>query len=249
VISKGRKLTDPNEGLLRRAFKKGKSSQILDQITNRSRASAAAFEPRKIDEALSVNVESPLLEARLPLTWSADPDRQYVARITVGDCIKQNLEAYHCPDLPKNPHHGHIWGLVEMRVIDEDQYERPSTLSRVRAQLYQTTPNQKQSDPGSRHEDAYCFAPIGKASPPTNRASKARLNTAAASALSITIRSLFCRLRPEAEKLAAPPVDLVALEVHRGARLVLDPYLDARRLGEVIKNLRGPRARQAESHQ
>jgi hypothetical protein len=35
------------------------------------------------------------------------------------------------------------------------------------------------------------------------------------------------------------PVNLVALEVHRGARLVLDPYLDARRLGEVIKNLRG----------
>jgi hypothetical protein len=125
VISKGRKLTDPDEGLLRRAFKRGKSRQILDQITNRSRAPAAAFEPRKIDEALSVNVESSLLEARLPLTWSVvDPDKQYVARITVGDCTKQNLEAYHCPDLPENPYHGHIWGLVEMRRIDEDQYER-----------------------------------------------------------------------------------------------------------------------------
>jgi len=28
--------------------------------------------------------------------------------------------------------------------------------------------------------------------------------------------------------------------MHRGAGLVFDPYLDARRFGEVIKNLRGP---------
>jgi hypothetical protein len=34
-------------------------------------------------------------------------------------------------------------------------------------------------------------------------------------------------------------VDLIALEMHRIARLVLDPDLDARRLGEVIENLRG----------
>jgi hypothetical protein len=31
------------------------------------------------------------------------------------------------------------------------------------------------------------------------------------------------------------PVDLIALEVHQGAPLVLDPCLDARRLGEVIE--------------
>jgi hypothetical protein len=36
-----------------------------------------------------------------------------------------------------------------------------------------------------------------------------------------------------------PPVDLVALEVHRGASPVFDPNLDARRFGEVIENLRG----------
>jgi hypothetical protein len=58
------------------------------------------------------------------------------------------------------------------------------------------------------------------------------LKLAAAPALSITIRSLSCRSRPEAEKFAAPvrrqlAVDLVALEVHRIAGLVLDPYLDA----------------------
>jgi len=34
------------------------------------------------------------------------------------------------------------------------------------------------------------------------------------------------------------PVDLVALEVHRGAGLVFDPNLDAGRFGEVIENFR-----------
>jgi hypothetical protein len=134
AVRKGQRLTDAREGLLRRAYKKGKKySQILDQMTKRSRAPAAAFEPRlpdpaqpdkKVDEALSVNVESSLRLANLPLTWSADSARQYVARITVGDCIEQDLEAYHCPDLPENPHHAHIWGLVEMYRTDEDQYER-----------------------------------------------------------------------------------------------------------------------------
>ncbi len=37
-----------------------------------------------------------------------------------------------------------------------------------------------------------------------------------------------------AQRLA---VELITLEVHQGAILVLDPYLDARRLGEVIENL------------
>ena len=36
-----------------------------------------------------------------------------------------------------------------------------------------------------------------------------------------------------------PAVNLVGLEMHRIAGLVLDPNLDARRLGEVIENLRG----------
>ena len=43
----------------------------------------------------------------------------------------------------------------------------------------------------SFHHEAYCFTL--KVSPPANRASKARLK-AAASALSITIKSLSCRL-------------------------------------------------------
>jgi hypothetical protein len=51
---------------------------------------------------------------------------------------------------------------------------------------------------------AYCFTLTCKASPVTNRASNARRNAAAASALSIMIKSLSWRLRPEAEKFAAP---------------------------------------------
>ena len=54
------------------------------------------------------------------------------------------------------------------------------------------------------HPETYYFAPIGTASPLINHASKTRLNAAAASALSITIKSLSCRFNPEAEKFAAP---------------------------------------------
>jgi hypothetical protein len=50
----------------------------------------------------------------------------------------------------------------------------------------------------------YCFAAIGRASPLAYLASKLRLKLAAAPALSITIKSLSCRLSPDAEKFAAP---------------------------------------------
>ena len=59
--------------------------------------------------------------------------------------------------------------------------------------------------------------------------SKARLKLAAASALSITIKSLSWRFRPDAEKFAAPAIDLVALEVHRCAVVAFGAYLDGRR--------------------
>jgi hypothetical protein len=49
----------------------------------------------------------------------------------------------------------------------------------------------------------YRFAPIGKVSALAYLASKVRLNAAAASALSITIKSLSCRLRPDADEAAA----------------------------------------------
>jgi hypothetical protein len=48
------------------------------------------------------------------------------------------------------------------------------------------------------------LASADRASPLANSASKVRLNAEAASALSITIKSLSWRLRPDAEKFAAP---------------------------------------------
>ena len=132
-------LTDPDEGLLRRVQKKPhhKYDPVPDQITGRLRAPTAAFEPRfpdpakpdrKVDEALSVNVQSSLFAASLPLTWGSDPRKQYMARVTVADCLAQTLEVWHAPtrppDHPDNPHHGLIWGLVEMHRLDERRYER-----------------------------------------------------------------------------------------------------------------------------
>jgi hypothetical protein len=133
ATNRGTKLSDPSEGLLRRAYRTGRPGKIvIDQITGIARAPAAAFEPRlpdpqkpdkKTDEALSVNVESSLRTAGLPLTWGANASTQYVARITVGDCLASDLEAYKKP-LPDNPHHGLVWGLVEMASNDRDRYER-----------------------------------------------------------------------------------------------------------------------------
>jgi hypothetical protein len=105
---------------------------ITDQLTGNLRAPAAAFEPRAKDEALSVNLEASLLAAGLPLTWSVDLTRQYAARITVGDCLAVDLEAFHNPlpenpSGPANPHHGVIRGLVEMRLRDPDSYEMAIT--------------------------------------------------------------------------------------------------------------------------
>jgi len=125
VIKGNHQLTNPDEGLLRRAFRsrRGRHQPILDQLTGRFRAPTAAFEPRfpdpakpdrKVDEALSINVESLLSAACLPLTWGADLSKYYVARVTVADCSAVSLEAWHSPILhpeqPENPHHGLIWG-------------------------------------------------------------------------------------------------------------------------------------------
>jgi hypothetical protein len=105
---------------------------ITDQLTGILRAPAAAFEPRQKDEALSVNVESSLLASGLLLSWGVDLGRQYAARVTVGDCLANALEAFHNPLLENppeaaNPHHGLIRGLVEMRANNPDSYERAIT--------------------------------------------------------------------------------------------------------------------------
>ena len=128
-----RRLTDANEGLIRRAWRTGKQKMIMDQITLRHRAPAAAFALREKEPDLSVNVESSLLASRLPLIWQVDLDRQYAARITVGDCEALSLRVCHNPIDPKppndpgNPHHGSIFGLAEMRSSDPDAYEEALT--------------------------------------------------------------------------------------------------------------------------
>jgi hypothetical protein len=140
VENSDRKLTDPDEGLIRRVRKTPRNTYgpVHDQLTNRLRAPAAAFEPRffdpqkpdrPVDEALSVNVQSSLTAAGLPLTWGMDARKQYAARITVGNCISNQLEAFHnplpeTPSAPANPHHGLIRGLVELHSIDRLAYER-----------------------------------------------------------------------------------------------------------------------------
>jgi hypothetical protein len=124
------RLHDPEDGLIRRHYrKKGKPQVVEDQLTGAKRAPAAAFEPRPKDEAVSVNVESSLKAAGEPLLWGVNLEKFYAARITVGDCLALGLRPYHDPVLPKhpddpgNPHHGSIWGIVEARDTDPDLYE------------------------------------------------------------------------------------------------------------------------------
>jgi hypothetical protein len=130
VDNPDRKLTEPGEGLIRRVWKTPRKwSPVHDQITGQFRAPTAAFELRPSENALSVNVESSLVAAGLPLTWSLDPKKQYAARITVFVCNSNGLEAFHnpvpaIPPQPANPHHGLICGLIEIRSNDPLSYER-----------------------------------------------------------------------------------------------------------------------------
>ena len=124
-------LTEREEGLIRRAYSRGKPKAVIDQISGAHRAPAAAFEPRfpdpskpnrKVDKGLSVNIESSLRGAGQSLSWGVNPKEQYAARITVGDCLDNQLEAVRDPT-EDNPHHGQILGLVEMFTSDSMKYE------------------------------------------------------------------------------------------------------------------------------
>jgi hypothetical protein len=129
-----RRIVAAEEGLIRRVYRHSpkRFRPIVDQVTGKPRAPAAASElrlpdaakPDKIvDEAVSVNVESSLLAAGLDLTWGMDASRLYAIRITVGDCDANGLEAFYDPE-PDNPHHGSIWDLVAIHATDPDRYER-----------------------------------------------------------------------------------------------------------------------------
>lgn len=131
-----REVSDPNEGLLRRVWRtpKAKSGSVQVQITGRLRAAFAAFEPRfpdpgkpdkKVDKVLSVNIESSVLAAGLSVNFDIDLNKQYIARVTVGDCSSLGLKVFHDPitDPPHpNPQHGLIWGLVELYERNPDEY-------------------------------------------------------------------------------------------------------------------------------
>jgi hypothetical protein len=133
VTDTKQRLLAPSEGLVRRVWHSPKRFRpIIDQLTNKQRAPAAAFElrlpdpakpDRTVDEALSVNIQSSLVAAGLALTWGLDPGRLYAVRITVADCHAKGLEAYTDP-MPDNPHHGSIWDLVAIHARDPDEYER-----------------------------------------------------------------------------------------------------------------------------
>ena len=118
-------IADRDEGLIRRVWRGSRKwTPITDQLTGKVRAPFAAFEPRTADEALSVNVESSVRAAGLdPATLDINPDKQYAARITVGDCHDNALKVFLDP-LPENMHHGVVRGLVEMRATDSDRYEK-----------------------------------------------------------------------------------------------------------------------------
>jgi hypothetical protein len=70
-----------------------------------------------------------------------DASKQYAARVTVGDCISNRLEAFHnplpkTPSAPANPHHGLMRGIVELYSIDQLAYMNEfSTHWRKPAQL------------------------------------------------------------------------------------------------------------------
>ncbi len=123
----------PDEGLIRHAIKSKtkKQKKIFDPVAQKWRAPAAAFEPyvynpsrpgKPADTHLSVNIESSLVAADLPLHWNV-PVSFYTARIQVEDCANNGLTVWRQPR-PENPHHGGISGLVEMRDNNIQLYEK-----------------------------------------------------------------------------------------------------------------------------
>ena len=78
------------------------------------------------DKYLSVNIESSLLTDGLSLDWECDHDRFYAGKILVGAVETAALTATWEPvadEVPSNPHHGAINGVVELFYCDQDRYE------------------------------------------------------------------------------------------------------------------------------
>lgn len=135
----GETVTDPQEGLIRRARRSRSQPFVRDQITGKLRPPAAAFEPRlpetrpsarRFDKYLSVNIVSSLLGAGLDRDWQCDHQVFYAVIITAGAChhcfLSVTWEPVRCAadHTRDNPHHGGIRGVVELFSADQEQYDR-----------------------------------------------------------------------------------------------------------------------------
>jgi hypothetical protein len=118
-------ICDPDEGLIRRAYRdtSRKWRPIYDLVAQRWRAPSKVFELRQGEESLSVSVESSLRTALLPPTGHADSTRFYAARITVGDCQRHSLRTCWDRRPPNDPHHALILRVGELRASNEIAYE------------------------------------------------------------------------------------------------------------------------------
>jgi hypothetical protein len=56
-------------------------------------------------------------------TWKVVHEEFYAVRIAVGACSGCGLRVASVP-VEGNPHHGGIYGLVELRATDEDGYQQ-----------------------------------------------------------------------------------------------------------------------------
>jgi hypothetical protein len=130
----GPRVTDRDELVIRRAYRKKSEPLIQDQVTGRFRLPAKAFEPRlpqnrpratRFDRYLSVNIASSLRAAGLPLNWGCDDTKFIAGSLAVGSIdalgLRVTAEPVWIPEAgqPINPHHGAIWGVVEIYGSDE----------------------------------------------------------------------------------------------------------------------------------
>lgn len=134
----GQRITEPSEGVIRRARRNRKQPMVFDQRLRCYRLPASAFEPRlpqnrpnasQFDKYLSVNIESSLLSDGLTLDWGCDHQRFYAGALAVAAVEAEQLTVTWEPipgegsDLVGNPHHGAINGVVELYYQDLILYE------------------------------------------------------------------------------------------------------------------------------
>jgi hypothetical protein len=143
ISSAGEPVTDPAEGLIRRARRNDRRQMYVhDQITGKLRPPAAAFEPRlpenrpsatQHDKYLSVNILSSLTNANEPADWGCDHLKFYAAQLPAEACHSLALGVTWEPVASRaglsdgNPHHGGIHGVVELYRTDRDSYDMAIT--------------------------------------------------------------------------------------------------------------------------